>query len=94
MADETNPNYSGGHWGALKLDGTRITDDPSLMRGWSIWPVDLLPRYLDGAEPVKQAGVAGKSDLYSQVWRCSTFNPSRQAQGLFGYPRAFGDGKD
>lgn len=36
MADEINPNYSGGHWGALKLDGTRITNDASLMRGWLI----------------------------------------------------------
>ncbi|KAH6694838.1 Six-hairpin glycosidase-like protein [Leptodontidium sp. MPI-SDFR-AT-0119] len=51
MADETNPNYSGGHWEAMKQDGTPITDDTSLMHGWSTWPVFLLPRYLAGVLP-------------------------------------------
>jgi alpha-L-rhamnosidase len=53
MADETNPNYSGGHWEAMKPDGTPITDDTSLMHGWSTWPVYLLPRYLGGVEPLE-----------------------------------------
>jgi alpha-L-rhamnosidase len=53
MADETNPNYSGGHWEALKPDGTPITDDTSLMHGWSTWPVYLLPRYLGGVQPLE-----------------------------------------
>jgi hypothetical protein len=53
MADGTNPNYSGGHWEALKPDGTPITDDTSLMHGWSTWPVYLLPRYLGGVQPLE-----------------------------------------
>lgn len=53
MADETGPNYSGGHWEAMKPDGTPITDDTSLMHGWSTWPVYLLPRYLGGLEPLE-----------------------------------------
>lgn len=53
MADETNPNYSGGHWEAMKPDGTPITDDTSLMHGWSTWPVYLLPRYLAGVSPLE-----------------------------------------
>jgi alpha-L-rhamnosidase len=53
MADESGPDYSGGHWEAMKPDGTPITDDTSLMHGWSTWPVYLLPRYLAGAEPVE-----------------------------------------
>jgi alpha-L-rhamnosidase len=53
MADETNPNYSGGHWEAMKPDGTPMTDDTSLMHGWSTWPVYLLPRYLGGIEPLE-----------------------------------------
>lgn len=53
MADETNPNYSGGHWEAMKPDGTPITEDTSLMHGWSTWPVYLLPRYLAGVEPLE-----------------------------------------
>ncbi|KAL3427196.1 alpha-L-rhamnosidase (RhaA is able to hydrolyze alpha-1) [Phlyctema vagabunda] len=55
MADPTNPNYSGGHWEAMKPDGTPITNDTSLMHGWSTWPVHLLPRYLGGLAPL-QAG--------------------------------------
>ncbi|PVH68309.1 glycoside hydrolase family 78 protein [Cadophora sp. DSE1049] len=53
MADETNPNYSGGHWEAMKPDGSPITDDTSLMHGWSTWPVYLLPRYLAGVSPLE-----------------------------------------
>jgi hypothetical protein len=53
MADETNPNYSGGHWEAMKPDGTPITEDTSLMHGWSTWPVYLLPRYLAGVQPME-----------------------------------------
>ena len=53
MADETGPDYSGGHWEAMKPDGTPITDDTSLMHGWSTWPVYLLPRYLGGVEPLE-----------------------------------------
>ena len=53
MADPTNPNYSGGHWEAMKPDGTPIHDDTSLMHGWSTWPVYLLPRYLGGLEPIE-----------------------------------------
>jgi hypothetical protein len=52
MADESGPDYSGGHWEAMKPDGTPITDDTSLMHGWSTWPVYLLPRYLGGVEPL------------------------------------------
>jgi alpha-L-rhamnosidase len=53
MADSTNANYSGGHWEAMKPDGTPIQDDTSLMHGWSTWPVYLLPRYLGGLEPIE-----------------------------------------
>ncbi|CZR69446.1 related to alpha-L-rhamnosidase A [Phialocephala subalpina] len=53
MADERSPDYSGGHWEAMKPDGTPITDDTSLMHGWSTWPVYLLPRYLGGVEPLE-----------------------------------------
>ena len=53
MADETNPNYSGGHWEAMKPDGTLVHDDTSLMHGWSTWPVYLLPRYLGGLQPLE-----------------------------------------
>jgi hypothetical protein len=53
MTDETNPNYSGGHWEAMKPDGSPITSDTSLMHGWSTWPVYLLPRYLGGVEPLE-----------------------------------------
>jgi hypothetical protein len=53
MADPTNVNYSGGHWEAMKQDGTPIHDDTSLMHGWSTWPVYLLPRYLAGLEPIE-----------------------------------------
>jgi alpha-L-rhamnosidase len=53
MADPTNKNYSGGHWEAMKQDGTPIHDDTSLMHGWSTWPVYLLPRYLAGLEPIE-----------------------------------------
>lgn len=53
MADESNPNYSGGHWEAMKPDGTPANDDTSLMHGWSTWPVYLLPRYLGGLQPLE-----------------------------------------
>lgn len=53
MADESGPDYSGGHWEAMKPDGTPITDDTSLMHGWSTWPVYLLPRYLGGLKPLE-----------------------------------------
>ncbi|KAH7409039.1 bacterial alpha-L-rhamnosidase domain-containing protein [Cadophora sp. MPI-SDFR-AT-0126] len=53
MADETNVNYSGGHWEAMKPDGSPSTDDTSLMHGWSTWPVYLLPRYLAGLSPLE-----------------------------------------
>lgn len=53
MADPTNANYSGGHWEAMKPDGTPFHDDTSLMHGWSTWPVYLLPRYLAGLEPIE-----------------------------------------
>lgn len=53
MADETNPNYSGGHWEAMKVDGSPCHDDTSLMHGWSTFPVYLLPRYLCGLEPLE-----------------------------------------
>ena len=36
----------------MKPDGKPITDDTSLMHGWSTWPVYPLPRYLAGVEPV------------------------------------------
>lgn len=53
MADTTSPNYSGGHWEALKPSGTPHGHDTSLMHGWSTWPVSLLPRYLAGLEPLE-----------------------------------------
>ncbi|KAH8679026.1 Six-hairpin glycosidase-like protein [Tricladium varicosporioides] len=53
MANESDPNYSGGHWEAMKPDGTPVTDDTSLMHGWSTWPVYLLPRYLGGIKPTE-----------------------------------------
>ncbi|KUJ16636.1 bacterial alpha-L-rhamnosidase domain-containing protein [Mollisia scopiformis] len=53
MSDQSSPNYSGGHWEAMKADGTPITDDTSLMHGWSTWPVYLLPRYLAGLQPLE-----------------------------------------
>jgi hypothetical protein len=61
MADPLNPNYSGGHWEAMKPDGTPITYDTSLMHGWSTWPVYLLPRYLAGLEPFEPGWTR---------WRC------------------------
>lgn len=48
MADSTNANYSGGHWEAMKTDGTPFGHDTSLMHAWSTWPVFLLPQYLAG----------------------------------------------
>ncbi|KAJ8112278.1 hypothetical protein OPT61_g5315 [Boeremia exigua] len=53
MADTTNPNYSGGHWEALKIDGTPHGHDTSLMHGWSTWPVSLMPQYLAGLQPLE-----------------------------------------
>ncbi|KZM27964.1 uncharacterized protein EKO05_0000690 [Ascochyta rabiei] len=51
MADTASPNYSGGHWEAMKPDGTPHGHDTSLMHGWSTWPVSLMPRYLAGLQP-------------------------------------------
>lgn len=53
MADATNPNYSGGHWEAMKSDGTPHGHDTSLIHGWSTWPVSLMPRYLAGLQPTE-----------------------------------------
>lgn len=53
MADQDNPNYSGGHWETLTADGKPFHKDTSLMHGWSTWPVHLLPRYLAGVHPVE-----------------------------------------
>lgn len=53
MADQTHPNYSGGHWETLTADGKPFHKDTSLMHGWSTWPVHLLPRYLAGLHPVE-----------------------------------------
>lgn len=53
MADALSPNYSGGHWEALKPDGTPHGHDTSLVHGWSTWPVSLLPRYLAGLQPLE-----------------------------------------
>lgn len=53
MADESNPDYSGGHWEAMKPDGSPFTHDTSLNHGWSTWPVYLLPRYLGGVSPLE-----------------------------------------
>ncbi|KAL1651649.1 hypothetical protein SLS61_005311 [Didymella pomorum] len=53
MADNTSPNYSGGHWEAMKPDGTPHGHDTSLMHGWSTWPVSLMPRYLAGLQPIE-----------------------------------------
>ncbi|KAH6629331.1 Six-hairpin glycosidase-like protein [Boeremia exigua] len=53
MADSAGPNYSGGHWEAMKPDGTPHGHDTSLIHGWSTWPVSLLPRYLAGLQPLE-----------------------------------------
>ncbi|KAJ4312510.1 hypothetical protein N0V94_007403 [Neodidymelliopsis sp. IMI 364377] len=53
MADTTSPNYSGGHWEAMKPDGTPHGHDTSLIHGWSTWPVSLMPRYLAGLQPIE-----------------------------------------
>lgn len=53
MADTTSPNYSGGHWEAMKPDETPHGHDTSLMHGWSTWPVSLMPRYLAGLQPIE-----------------------------------------
>ncbi|OJJ43674.1 hypothetical protein ASPZODRAFT_136129 [Penicilliopsis zonata CBS 506.65] len=53
MADKSSANYSGGHWEALKADGTPFSAHTSLVHGWSTWPVYLLPRYLGGIEPLE-----------------------------------------
>lgn len=53
MADITSPNYSGGHWEAMRPDGTPHGHDTSLMHGWSTWPVFLMPRYLAGLQPTE-----------------------------------------
>jgi hypothetical protein len=53
MADTKSPNYSGGHWEAMKPDGTPHGHDTSLMHGWSTWPVSLMPRYLAGLQPIE-----------------------------------------
>lgn len=53
MADKSSPNYSGGHWEALRPDGSPHSHDTSLIHGWSTWPVFLLPRYLAGLHPIE-----------------------------------------
>lgn len=53
MANATSPNYSGGHWEAMKPDGTPYGHDTSLVHGWSTWPVSLMPRYLAGLQPIE-----------------------------------------
>ncbi|KAH7071694.1 Six-hairpin glycosidase-like protein [Paraphoma chrysanthemicola] len=53
MTDPTSLNYSGGHWEAMKPDGTPHGHDTSLMHGWSTWPVFLMPRYLAGLYPIE-----------------------------------------
>lgn len=55
MADPSSPNYSGGHWEAMNLDGSPFSHDSSLMQGRSTWPVFLLPRYLAGLKPLEAA---------------------------------------
>jgi alpha-L-rhamnosidase len=45
----------------MKPDGTPITDDTSLMHGWSTWPVYLLPRYLGGVEPLQPGWIRWKA---------------------------------
>ncbi|KAH7361160.1 Six-hairpin glycosidase-like protein [Pyrenochaeta sp. MPI-SDFR-AT-0127] len=53
MVDPSNANFSGGHWEAMKPDGTPLGHDTSLMHGWSTWPVFLMPRYLAGLHPIE-----------------------------------------
>lgn len=53
MADPDSANYSGGHWEAMKPNGTPLGHDTSLVHGWSTWPVFLLPRYLAGLYPIE-----------------------------------------
>ncbi len=53
MVDSSNPNYSGGLWEAMTQDGMPVSDDCSLMHGWSTWPVFLLPQYLAGLKPLE-----------------------------------------
>ncbi|RAQ98717.1 bacterial alpha-L-rhamnosidase domain-containing protein [Stemphylium lycopersici] len=53
MSDRSNANHSGGHWEAMKPDGTPHGHDTSLVHGWSTWPVSLMPRYLAGLQPLE-----------------------------------------
>lgn len=53
MADETDANYSNAHWEAMKLDGWTFNHDVSLVHGWSMSPVFLMPRYLAGLYPLE-----------------------------------------
>jgi alpha-L-rhamnosidase len=53
MVDETHPNFSGGLWEAMNVDGEPIHKDTSLMHAWSSSPVYLLPMYLAGVRPIK-----------------------------------------
>lgn len=53
MANKSNPNFSGGHWEAMTLEGEPYQNTTSLNHGWSTGPVYLLPMYLAGLRPVK-----------------------------------------
>ncbi|KAK1702702.1 uncharacterized protein CLUP02_14524 [Colletotrichum lupini] len=53
MADTSSPNYSGGHWEAMTVEGKPFGHDTSLMHAWSCWPVFLLPQYVVGVKPLQ-----------------------------------------
>lgn len=53
MSDSSNPDYSGGHWEAMTLEGDPYQNSTSLVHGWSTSPVYLLPKYLAGLRPTK-----------------------------------------
>ncbi|KAK1487076.1 hypothetical protein CCUS01_15011 [Colletotrichum cuscutae] len=53
MADTSSPNYSGGHWEAMTVEGKPFGPDTSLMHAWSCWPVFLLPQYVVGVKPLQ-----------------------------------------
>ncbi|CAD0108018.1 unnamed protein product [Aureobasidium uvarum] len=53
MVDKTSPDYSGGLWEAMTMDGQPLHKDTSLMHAWSASPVYLMPMYLAGVRPLK-----------------------------------------
>lgn len=53
MVDESDLDYSGGCWEAMTPNGKPLTEDTSLMHGWSTSPVFLLPQYLGGLSPIE-----------------------------------------